>query len=168
MIIMIDYASLFEYFKQCPELRQILPIAGEADAGSTIILPQGASNANRIQNEKLDVNGFYSCEIVPELSLYEDFQINCFRRYDSKDTSEPISNLNVLTYDEVCNICRWIKHQNDMNIFPNIGHKVISVECIPFVPQIRYVNEVDNIVCYFITVRIRYKNDDESIKIIEL
>lgn len=165
---MINYASLFEYLKQCPELQQILPIAGEADAGATVILPQGASSATRTQNESIDVNGFYSCEIVPELSLYEDFQINCYRRYDSKDTSESYSNLNVLTYNEVCKICNWIKRQNNLRIFPDIGYSVISIECIPFVPQIRYVNEVDNIVCYFITIRIRYKNDDDVIKIIEL
>ena len=36
--------------------------------------------------------------------------------------------------------------------------KVIAVECYPFVPQIRFVDELRNIIGYFITIRIRYVN----------
>ena len=42
--------------------------------------------------------------------------------------------------------------------FPDIGEKIVSIECNPFVPQIRYVNPEENTVGYFITVRLRYVN----------
>ena len=48
--------------------------------------------------------------------------------------------------------------QNEAKNFPDIGEMIVSIECNPFVPQVRYVDEKNNIVCYFITVRLRYVN----------
>lgn len=154
---MDKYAILFEYFRQCPQLQQMMSIAAQANRGNSVILPQGASPAVQYQ-EKSDVNGWYECTIEPYPSVYEDFQINCYRWYDVKDTNPPSFNDNVLTYQEVCDVCNWIKEQNEANNFPDIGEMIVSIECIPLVPQIRFVNEQTNTVGYFITVRLRYVN----------
>ena len=154
---MDKYASLFTYFRQCPYLSQLMSIAGESDRGNTVILPQGASPVSQYQ-ERFDVNGDYICVIEPYPSVYEDFQINCYEWYDVKDTNAPQFNENFLTYQEVCDVCEWIKQQNETNNFPDIGEKIVSIECNPFVPQIRYVDALTNTVGYFITVRLRYVN----------
>lgn len=158
---MDKYANLFEYFRECPYLSSLMSIAAESKRGNTVILPQGASPAVQYQ-ESIDATGMYECNIVPYYSVYEDFQINCYAWYDVKDTSSPISNVNVLTYQEVCGVCEWIKEQNDNEHFPQIGEKIVSIECNPFVPQIRYVDADTNTVGYFITVRLRYVNREKA------
>jgi hypothetical protein len=64
----------------------------------------------------------------------------------------------VLTLEQVTSICEWVKARNDARNFPDINEKIVSIECNPFVPQIRYVNPEENTVGYFITVRLRYVN----------
>jgi hypothetical protein len=154
---MNKYAILFDYFRQCPYLKNLMSIAGESEKGETVILPQGASPAVQYQ-ESLDVYGNYECVIEPYPSVYEDFQINCYEWYDAKDTNPPKFNENVLTYEEVCGVCKWIEQKNYAKEFPEIGEKIVSIECNPFVPQVRYVDADTNTVGYFITVRLRYVN----------
>ncbi len=154
---MSKYAKIFEYFRQCPELTDLWSIAATEDIGKRVILPQGASPAVQYQ-EFIDNTGGYHCEIVPYPSVYEDFQINCYEWYDVKDGSAPAHNENVLSLEEVQSICDWVKEQNDNNNFPDIDEKIVSIECNPFVPQIRYVSPEENTVGYFITVRLRYVN----------
>jgi hypothetical protein len=139
----------------------LLSIAGESENGNNIILPQGASPA-RQYDETIDTLGNYECNIIPYASVYEDFQINCYTWYDVNDLNAPQSNINVLTYEQVCDVCRWVEEQDNLLNFPDIGEQIVSVECEPFVPQIRFVDENTNSVCYFITVRIRYVNRRES------
>lgn len=134
-----------------------MSIAGEGDRGNTVILPQGASPAVQYQ-EFFDTVGGYNCEIVPYPSVYEDFQINCYEWYDVKDANPPRYNENVLTYQEVCGVCKWVQNQNEINNFPDIGEKIVSIECNPFVPQIRFVDPDTNTVGYFVTIRLRYVN----------
>lgn len=154
---MSKYAKIFEYFRQCPELADLWSIAATEDIGKRVILPQGASPAVQYQ-EFVDNLGGYNCEIVPYPSVYEDFQINCYEWYDVKDGSAPVHNENVLSLEAVQSICDWVSVQNDAGMFPDIGEKIVSIECNPFVPQIRYVNPEENTVGYFITVRLRYVN----------
>lgn len=154
---MDKYAVLFNYFRQCPYLKNLMSIASLQEEGNTVILPQGASPAVQYQ-EEFDVNGYYNCTIEPYPSVYEDFQINCYRYYDVNDTNPPVYNGNILTYEEVVGVCDWVKAQNEANNFPDIGEMIVSIETNPFVPQVRYVDEKNNIVCYFITVRLRYVN----------
>ena len=157
---MSKYAKLFEYFRQCPELSDLWSIATTEERGARVILPQGASPTHQYQ-DGLDVYGNYQCEIVPYPSVYEDFQINCFQAYDVNDSSEPYENYNVMQLEDVEKVCQWVKEQNDKRNFPDISEKIVSIECNPFVPQIRYVNEIEKIICYFITVRLRYVNRAE-------
>jgi hypothetical protein len=154
---MDKYANLFNYFRQCPYLKNLMSIASESNKGQTVILPQGASPVVQYQ-ERFDTLGGYECTIEPYPSIYEDFQINCYEWYDVKDNNPPQFNENVLTYQEVVGVCDWVKAQNESNNFPDIGEMIISIECNPFVPQIRYVDPVTNTVGYFITVRLRYVN----------
>lgn len=154
---MDKYANLFEYFRQCPELSSLWCIAATENIGKRVILPQGASPARQYQ-EFIDSMGNYQCEVIPYPSVYEDFQINCYEWYDVKDGNAPARNSNVLSLEAVESICEWVAMQNDLQNFPDIGEKIVSIECNPFVPQIRYVNPDENTVGYFITVRLRYVN----------
>lgn len=162
---MNKYAKIFEYFRQCPELADLWSIAATEDIGKRVILPQGASSAVQYQ-ESIDTIGNYNCEVVPYPSVYEDYQINCYEWYDVRDNNAPEKNENVLSLEAVENICKWIAEQNDKRNFPEIGEKVVSIECIPFVPQVRYVNPEENTVGYFITVRLRYVNRAERKSIV--
>lgn len=162
--VLKKHAKLFEYFKQCPELKGLWSIAATEDIGVRVILPQGASPAVQY-NEQLDVAGNYSCEIVPYPSVYEDFQINCYEWYDPKDGSAPNRNENVLSLEAVQSICDWVAEQNENRNFPEFGERIVAIECNPFVPQIRYVNSDENTVGYFITVRIRYVNRRERVSV---
>ena len=154
---MSKYAKLFEYFRQCPELADLWSIAATEEIGVRVILPQGASPVVQYQ-EQSDTLGDYWCTIEPYPSVYEDFQINCYEWYDPSEDKAPYNNENVLRLEQVQNICDWVKEQNEIGNFPDIGEKIVSIECNPFVPQIRYVNPEENTVGYFITVRLRYVN----------
>lgn len=155
------YSGLYEFLKKCPSLANLWSIGATEEIGVNVILPQGASPAAQYE-ERRDIYGNYECEIIPYESLYRDFQINCYRIYDSADSSAPAQNINVLTLDEVQGICDWIAAQNEKEILPEIeGERVIAVECNPVVPQIRYVNKLENTIAYFITVRVRYVNRAE-------
>ena len=155
---MSKYTEIFEYFRQCPQLENLWNIGATENVGVKVILPQGSSA--RVQyKDSIDVCGNYTCEIVPYYSVYEDYQINCYQPLDTTDNSAPGLNLNVMSLDEVQSICDWVMEQNDIGNLPEItGKKVVSIECNPCIPQVRYVNEVENTIAYFITVRIRYVN----------
>lgn len=155
---MSKYVELFNWLRTCPALSDLWSIAATEDIGVRVILPQGASQTVQYR-ESIDVNGDYECDIVPYLSIYDDFQINCYADYDVNDSSAPQNNINVLTLDEVQSIIDWIAEQNEAERFPNItGQQIVSVECIPRVPQIRYVNPEESTIGYFITLRLRYVN----------
>jgi hypothetical protein len=155
---MSKYSEIFEYMRTCPALDDLWSIGAVEAVDAAVILPQGASPSVQYQ-ESIDVVGNYEAIIEPYPSVYEDYQINCFKFYDAKDDSSPNANINVMSLDEVQSICDWVAEQNANNNLPRItGKQVVSIECNPFVPQIRYVNEQENIIAYFITVRIRYVN----------
>lgn len=156
-MLMSKYAKIFEYFRQCPELSELWSIAATEDIGKRVVLPQGASPVVSYE-DFIDTAGNYQCEIVPYPSIYEDFQINCYEWYDVNDGRTPARNENVLSLEAVENICRWIAEQNENRNFPDIGEKIVAIECNPFVPQIRYVNADEKVVGYFITVRLYYVN----------
>lgn len=157
---MSKYVRLFDFLRQCPELSDLWSIAATEDIGKRVILPQGASPTVQYR-ESIDTVGSYQCEVIPYPSIYEDFQINCYEWYDVKDGSTPEHNENVLSLEAVESICRWVAEQNEARNFPDIGERVVSIECNPFVPQVRYVNPEENTVGYFITLRIRYVNRAE-------
>lgn len=155
---MSKYSELFEYMGQCPKLAELWSIAATQDIGVNVILPQGASDAFEY-DEKLDVYGNYECDITPFPSIFEDYQINCYKVYDPEDMSNPNVNINVLALDDVQAICDWVAEQNEKGNLPKITNRnVVAIECNPIVPQIRAVNSQEGIIAYFITVRVRYVN----------
>lgn len=155
---MSKITEIFNYMRTCPQLTDLWSIAATEDVGVRVVIPQGASS-KRQYKEGTDVLGNYICDIIPFPSYYEDYHINCYQAFDAKDNSLPEDNINILNHDKVQEICDWIAKQDDDNNFPVItGEKVVSIECNPSVPQIRFVNMQDNTVCYFITVRIRFVN----------
>lgn len=162
---MIDHTILFEYLRQCPYLADMFSIAAEMEQGNKVILPQGASPRYNYV-EKIDILGNYDGIREPYPSIYEDFQINCYVYYDTKDNNPPKYNSNVLTLEEVGEVCKWIEEQDRAKNFPDIGKKVISIECNPFVPQYTgYVDEATNTAEYFVTVRVRYVNTADKERI---
>ncbi len=150
--------EIFEFMRTCPQLQNLFSIGGKEEIGNNIILPQGSSQAYRI-NERNDVLDGYEADIQPLPSVYEDYQINCFQIYDGNDKTQPNGNMNVLSYEECAKVCDWVQAQDESGNLPTITNEnVINIECLPFVPQIRYLDPQKNIICYFITVRIRYVN----------
>ena len=154
-----EYAEIFNYLRQCQQLSDLWSIAGIEEAGNKIILPKGASPVYQY-DEKIDIYGNYSCDIIPYPSIYKDYQINCFVQYDVKDSSEPDKNVNVLELQNVQEICDWITEQDDVGNLPKItGKKVVNIECLPITPLALYVTPEESTMGYFITVRIRYVNN---------
>lgn len=153
---MNKYAQIFEYLRQCPEMQNLWSIAATEDVGVRVVLPIGTSQSVQYR-DFIDSAGNYNCECIPYPSVYDDFQVNCYEWYDVKDSSSPSNNENVLSIDNVLKVCEWIEEQNDLGNFPDINEKVVSIECISD-PQIRYINEEENTIAYFITIRIRYVN----------
>lgn len=156
---MSKYSEIFNYMRKCPQLNELWSIAATEESGVNVVLPQGSSDAFQY-NSKKDIYGNFECEIIPHETVFEDYQINCYRIYDAKDNSAPEGNINVIALDGVQEICDWVSEQNLSGNLPQItGKTVFAVECKPFVPQIRYVDPVSNTIAYFITVRIHYIND---------
>ena len=150
--------EIFDYMRKCPQLSDLWSIAGVEDIDVSVILPQGAS-AKRQYVDSVDVIDEYKCEIVPYDRYYEDYQINCYKRYDTKDSSSPEDNVNVMNFEDVQKICDWVAEQDEALNLPQItGESVVAIECNPHIPQIRFVNTDENIIGYFITVRIHFKN----------
>jgi hypothetical protein len=149
--------KIFEWLRTCPLLSDLWSIAAQDDYGTKVVLPQGSSEKMYI-SEHLDVNGDYECEKIPLASLFEDYQINCYEFFSTTDDKAPARNYNVLRYEEVKKVCEWIEEQDETGFFPDIGENVVSVEVIPFVPQIRFADPSDNTIAYFITLRVRYVN----------
>lgn len=151
------YIKLFEYFRQCPELSDLWSIGATEDRGVRVILPQTTSSTYQYA-DRIDVIGGYTCVITPYPTIYEDFRINCYMWYDGMDNEEPNKNANILSFKQALSVCEWIEEQNNTGNFPNIGEQVVAIECTPFIPQIQYVNEDENTIGYYITVRVRYVN----------
>lgn len=149
--------QMYKFLRQCPELENLWCIAATEDIGNRVVLPQGASEA-RSYTDAFDTVGNYICDIVPYPSVFEDYQINCYEWYDVRDNSAPERNENVLSFEKAQQVCNWIAEQDEKQNFPDIGEKVVSIECRPFVPQIRYADPDTNTIAYFITVRLRYVN----------
>lgn len=156
---MSKYSEIFDYMRQCPQLKNLWSIGATATDGVSVILPQGGSQTKQYNAER-DVLGDVGCAIEPYLTVYEDYQINCYKFYDSNDSSAPSANINVITLDEVQEICDWVTEQSDKDNLPNItGRKVIDIECVPTMPQIRFVDEAENLIGYFVTIRIHFVNE---------
>lgn len=154
----MNYIKIVEYLRQCPQIRELLPIAGEEEAYSSVILCAGGSSTGNVSG-KFDNLGGYEGQISPIPTVYRDYQINCYRPYDVGDNSPPGENINALTAQEVDEIYNWIAKMDNEENFPDVEEKIVSVECTDAQSYIRGVDADSNIVCYAVTLRIWYVNE---------
>ena len=138
---------------QCPLLQTLWNISAEEQDGANVILPAGTSNRRNI-NDRIDVSGWYECEIEPLPSVYEEYQINCYKTIVAND-----NEFNTLNFEDVEKVIEWVADQDEIGNFPDIyNKKIVAVDCFPFIPQIRGVDPDTGLVCYYITLRITYAN----------
>lgn len=153
--------AIFEYLRTCPLLTNLWSIASPAEIGARVVIPFGASAKYQYQ-EFFDNLGNYCCEKVPYPSLYEEYQINCYDFYDTNDNSSPNVNINALNFEDIRKVCDWIEEQDERANYPDIGENIVSIECQPILPRVRYVDSQERIIGYYITIRIRYVNWKEQ------
>lgn len=145
--------NITDWLMQCPQLAELWNISAEEQDGANIIIPSGSS-ARRNITDHIDVAGYYEADIVPLPSVYEEYQLNCY-----KSMHNNANDYNVMKLEEVESVIDWINEQDKEQSFPTmLGKTVIAVETHPFVPQIRAVNPDTGMVCYYITLRITYVN----------
>lgn len=154
----MEYTKIVEYLRQCPQLNKIFPVASGQEWYTDVVNPIGGSATASISG-KFDVLGCYEGSVVPIPSIYKDYQIYCYRPYDTKDNNPPQYNENALTLEEVEEVFSWVAEQDNNCNFPDVSEKVISVECTSVQPYIRTVDEEENTVCYAITFRVWYVNE---------
>ena len=153
---MSTQTKLTEWLKTCPSLSSLWNISAYEQDGANVIIPTGTS-AKRNIVDRIDANGFYEADIVPLPSVYEDYQINCYRTIVEND-----NEFNSLNYDEVEKVIQWIEEQDELQNFPDVGKPVVALDCYPSIPQIRGVDPDTGLVCYYITLRITLVNTAKS------
>ncbi len=150
---MSKQTSITEWLMNCPELASLYNISAEEQDGANIIFPIGSSTRRSI-SDTVDVTGGYEANIMPSASVYEEYQINCYKYLANSDNA-----YNVMRIEEAEAVIDWINEQDEKQSFPDMnGKKVVAVETLPFVPQIRFADPETGIVCYYITLRITYVN----------
>ena len=144
--------AITKWLLQCSALRNVWNISAEEQDGANVLLPAGTSYRRNI-SDKIDAVGYYEADIVPLPSVYEEYQINCYRTLNAND-----NEYNALTYEEVEDVINWIAEQDEVGNFPQINKTMVAAECFPFIPQIRGGDPVSGLVCYYITLRLTYVN----------
>ena len=145
--------AITSWLMQCPELSALWNISAEMMDGANILLPSGTSE-RRYVDESLDVTGWYEANIDPLPSVYEEFQVNCYKSFVNNDNS-----YNAMKFEDVEKVIEWVQEQDEKQNFPEIeGKKIVSIDVMPFQPQIRGVDPDTYLVCYYFTLRIRYVN----------
>ena len=142
---------------QCPQLSSLWNISAYEQDGANVIMPTGTSYRRNI-TEGIGVDGWYEATLTPLPSIYEEYQINCYKTIVNND-----NDFNTLNFEDVEKVIDWITEQDEKQNFPQIsGRKIIAVECFPFIPQIRGVDPDTGLICYYVTVRITYVNPAKS------
>lgn len=149
---MSKQTAITEWLKQCPILDSLWNISAYEQDGANVIIPTSTSYIRNL-TDKICVDGSYEAEITPIPSVYEEYQINCYRTIVENDNT-----FNALKFEEVEKVVEWITEQDEIGNFPNINKTIIAVESFPFIPQIRGVDPDTGLICYYITLRITYVN----------
>lgn len=151
---MSKYQEILDWLKTCPVFAERLYFASaEENDGDNVVIPFGTS-ARVALNDYWDTNGYYCGSITPLPSVYEEYQVQCFRYIGAEE-----NQLNILTLDEVQYVCDWIIEQDEKRNFPRItGKRIISVEPFPFNPQAAGRDVETGLWKYIFTLRITYQN----------
>ena len=144
--------ALTEWLKQCPQLNELWNLSAYEQDGANVIIPTGTSYKRNLE-ESIDATGGYEGNFIPLPSIYEEYQINCYRTIVEND-----NEFNTLKFEDVEKVIDWITEQDERENFPQINKPVIAVECFPFIPQVRGVDPDTGLICYYITLRITYVN----------
>lgn len=161
---MSKISTLFEYMRQCPQLNNLWSIFGEIEKGSQIIFPRGSSPIYAVEDEGFDVADEYNGTLAPYPSIFEDFQVDMIQRIDPNDDRNTADNINIVSYDEVEQVCTWLLEQNAKRNLPKIeGLKVLSIEPTGTAPIVWSVDDGQQLIVYAITVRLRYVNPNPRI-----
>ena len=151
---MSKQTAIIQWLQRCPQLNLVWNISAEEADGANVLLPTSTSYRRNLENEYVDVCGNYEADVVPLPSVYEEYQINCYR-----PIVENNNDFNTLNYEDVEKVIDWITEQDEAENFPQINNKkVIAVESFPFIPQIRGIDPDTRLICYYITLRITYVN----------
>ena len=148
--------AIIDWLKQCPLLESLWNISATEQDGANVILPTSTSYRRNL-TDRVDAAGYYEYEITPLPSVYEEYQINCYRTIVAND-----NEFNSLTFEDVEKVIEWIIEQDEIGNFPDINKKIVAVECFPFIPQIRGVDPDTGLICYYVTLRITYCNTAKS------
>lgn len=144
--------NIMDWLKQCPEFSGLCAIMAEGNDGTNLITPFSSSGRASIEH-CIDILGDYSAEIIPDPAVYEEYQVDCFRlAYSNQD------DYNILAYEDVEKVCKWIEEQNVTRNFPDISEDIVRVEPKPFLPQVRFKDAESGLVGYMFTLRITYVN----------
>lgn len=150
---MSKFQEIADWLSGCPQLATLWNISAEPVNGTNVILPFGTSQRRSI-NDYQDVTGAYNATLKPLPSVYEEYQINCYREF-----AENQNELNALSAYDVQAICDWIIEQDEKGNLPKLtGKTVIAAEPYPFIPQIRGVDPENKLIVYYLTLRITYIN----------
>ena len=145
--------EVMQWLNECPQLAELWSISAKECDGANIIFPIGTSQRRTIR-DSIDITGCYCAEITPTASVYEEYQINCY-----KDVVNNDNPFNALKLEEAENVIEWVTAQDEAMHFPQLTDKtVVEVDCVPHIPQIRGIDPDTGTVCYYITLRIRYVN----------
>ena len=163
---MSKITDLYDYFLQCPYLKQLLPITAEAERGKDIFFPRGSSPVYATQNENIDVLGNYNATMTPYPSIFEDWQMNCYRYADPNDETQDSENINIVNHDEVEKICKWLFDKNSARELPcYAGEKVFAVVPTETKPGIWGADVDRQEIVYAITIRVYYVNPQPKIEV---
>lgn len=153
---MSKFQEIANWLSRCPQLATLWNISAEPVNGANVILPFSTSQRRNIE-DFIDVTGAYNADINPIPSVYEEYQINCYREF-----AENQNDLNALSVDDVQAVCDWIIAQDEEGNLPKLtGKTVIAAEPFPFVPQIRGADPESKLIVYYITIRITYINTSQ-------
>ena len=145
--------AITSWLMGCPELSALWNISAEMADGANVLLPAGTSERRNI-SDQVDVTGCYEADLIPTPSVYEEFQVNCYKTFVDHN-----NDYNVMNFEDVEKAIAWVQEQDETLSFPGIeGKKIVSVEANPFQPQIRGIDPDSKLVCYYFTLRIRYVN----------
>ena len=114
---------LTEWLKQCPILESLWNISAYEQDGANVIIPTSSSYRRDFKDE-INVAGDYEAEIVPLPSVYEEYQINCYRTIVEND-----NDFNTLKFGDVEKVIEWITEQDENENFPQTQKSYVIIYC---------------------------------------
>ena len=101
--------AILDWLKTCPVFASRLSfVSAETNDGDNVVLPVGSS-ARRVLDDYFDVDGYYNGTIIPNASVYEEYQVQCFR-YIGAEQNE----YNIMTVDEANDM--FLKYDAEGNV----------------------------------------------------